>query len=169
MVLRRPALAGEVVDPVRGSLRQPVDERQPRVHLDREPPIGRRQEHAPADAERLRHEEPLPLDVSHVLDHRVRVDDVERLVAERERATVALDVGDIRIPEAEARAFVEAEGRDPLTPGVELLEDVVRPTARLAPFGTEPDLVDADIENRRVGGRTQLVHEKPKLPPARAQ
>ena len=92
VVLPRPRLPGEVVRAAGEMLGQPVDERQPRVDLDREPAVGRRQEHPSADAQRLAHERLLPLAAADVLDHGVRVDDVERAVRERQRARVALDV-----------------------------------------------------------------------------
>ena len=40
---------------------QPVDERQPRMHLDGKASVGRRQEYAPTDPERLGHEAMLAL------------------------------------------------------------------------------------------------------------
>ena len=90
--LGRGLLAGCSVDAVRDRVREPVHEREPCVHLDREPAIRRREEDAPADAERLRDEPPLPLASADVLDHGVREDDVERAVGERQRARVTLDV-----------------------------------------------------------------------------
>ena len=61
VVLPRPRLPGELVGATRDRLRQPVDERQPRVHLDREPAVRRRDEHAPPDAKRFADERLLPL------------------------------------------------------------------------------------------------------------
>ena len=51
-----------------------------------------------------RDERPLALAAADVLDHRVRVDDVEGAVGERERARVALDVGDARGSRSRKRA-----------------------------------------------------------------
>ena len=103
VVLPRPALAGEVVGAAGRRFRKPVDERQPRVHLDREPPVRRRQEDAAPDPQGLGDEAPLAVAVAHVLDHRVREDDVEGAVGERQRACVTLDVRDRGIAATEPR------------------------------------------------------------------
>ena len=91
-----------------------MDERQPGVHLDREPEVRRGDERLPGDAERLLDEAPLLLAAPDVLDHRVREDDVELSVLERQRERVALDVAHLRVPLPKPRSLVQAEGRDPL-------------------------------------------------------
>ena len=111
----------------------------------------------------------LPLPVADVLDHGVREDDVEGPVGKREGTRVALDVGDLRIPLAEPDAVVQPERGDPLAPGIELLEEVVRPAARLASGAAEADLVGADVEHRGRRGRAHLVEEEPQLPAARPE
>ena len=105
------ALPGRFVCAMREPVRKPVDERQSRVNLERETAVGCREEHAPPDAERLRHEEPLPRAVAHVLDHGVREDDVELAVGERKRAGVSLDVADVWIAGAKRGAVLETQAR----------------------------------------------------------
>ena len=61
VVLPRPRLPREVVCAPRQGLGQPVDEREPRVHLDREPAVRRRDEDPPTDAQRLADERLLAL------------------------------------------------------------------------------------------------------------
>ena len=112
---------------------QPVDERQPRVHLDREPAVRRRHEDAARDAQRLLDEAPLRLAAADVLDHGVREDDVEGAVRERQLERVALDVRDGGVALAEPLAGVQAERGDPLRPGVVLLEEVERAAAARRP------------------------------------
>ena len=130
------------------------------MHLDGEEPVRRRDDDAPADAQRLGDEPPLPLATSDVLDHRVREDDVERPVLERERAGVPLHVADAGIATAEARAVVETEGRNSLRPGVELLEEVEGPAPALVP---EAELVGSDVEHRRLRRRLKLVEKEAQL------
>ena len=103
---------------------------------------------------------------AHVLDHRVREDDVERAVREGQRARVALDVGDVRVAGAEPFAVVQTERRDALRPRVALLEEVHRRAAVSVP---EAELVGPDVEHRRIGGRPQLVEKEPQLSLPRAQ
>jgi hypothetical protein len=147
---------------MRDRVREPVNEREPRVHLDGEAPVRRGDEHAPPDPDRLRHEPTLAHGAADVLDHGVREDDVELTVRERERTGVALDVPDPRVANPEALALVEAERGDPVRPRVELLEEVERPaTAPLA----EAELVRADVEDRGLRGRAELVEEQLQLPP----
>ena len=87
----------------------------------------------------------------------------------RERARIAGHIGDLRVVAAKAGAVVQPERRDPAGPRVKLLEEVVGAAARLAPVGPEPDLVGADVEHRRRGGRANLVEKEPELPSARAK
>ena len=70
-------------------------------------------------------------------------------VRKGQRAGVALDVRDPRVALAEACPVVEAERREPLGPGVALLEEVVRRAAALPARLAERDLVDADVEDGR--------------------
>ena len=79
------------------------------MELDGEPAVRRRDEHPPADAQRLGDEGALALGRADVLDDRVREDDVEGAVGKGQRARVPLDVGDVRVGGAEAGAVVEAE------------------------------------------------------------
>jgi hypothetical protein len=132
------------------------------VQLDRETPVRGGDEHAPADADRLRHEPTLALAAADVLDYSVREDDVELTVREGERTRVALDVPDARVANTEALALVEAERGDPVRPRVELLEEVE--CAAAVPFA-ETELVGADVEDRGLGGGAELVEEKLQLPP----
>ena len=88
---------------------KPVDERQERVHLDRKPAVRRRDERPAGDAERLLDEAALLLAAADVLDHRVREDDVELAVRERQLECVALDVADARVSLPETRSFVQAD------------------------------------------------------------
>ena len=169
VVLPRPRLLREVVRTARHGLGQPVDEREPRVHLDREPAVRRGHEDPPADAQRLADERLLTHARAHVLDDGVRVHDVERRVAERERARVALHVRDVRVALPEAGAVVEAERGDPLRPRVVLLEEVVRHAATLAPRVAEGDLVHADVEHGRRHIRPHQFEEERELAPARAE
>src|SRR6187431_938839 len=155
-----------VVHTVRDGVGQPVDERKTGVHLDRKAPVRRRDEDMATDADGLGDELPLALASSDVLDDGVREHDVERAVLERQRTRVSLDVRDARIPRAEAGAVVQPERRDPLGPGVELLEEVHR---RAAVALAEAELVRADVEHRRVRRRSQLLEEEAKLALARAQ
>ena len=164
--LGRGVLACSAIGAIGERVREPVDERQARVHLDREPAVGRRQEHAAPDAERLRDEPSLALAAAHVLDHRVREDDVELAVRERQRARVTLHVLDRGVASPEARAVVKPESGDPLGPRVVLLEEVHRPAAVAL---AEAELVGSDVENRRVRVRSQLVEEQLQLPPAGAE
>ena len=136
------------------------------MHLDREPAVRRRDEHAATDPERLRYELALPRASTHVLDHGVREDDVERAVREGQRARVALDVGDVRVAGAETFAVVQAERRDALGPRIALLEEVQRRAAVSVP---EAELVGSDVEHRRRGRRPQLVEKEPQLSLSRAQ
>ena len=131
-------------------------------------PVRRRDEHAPADAERLGDEEPLPLGVTDVLDHRVREDDVEGVVVERQRARVTLDVRDLRIPTAKAAAVVEAERGHLRPPRVVLLEEVVRVAPELT--AVSPKLTSSTPTSSTVvvRPRSQLVAEQPQLSPPRA-
>ena len=97
------------------------------MHLDRKPAVRRRDERPAGDAERLLDEAALLLAPADVLDHRVREDDVELAVRERQLERVALDVADARVSLPKPRSFVQADGRDPLLPRVQLLEEVERP------------------------------------------
>ena len=136
------------------------------MHLDREAAVRGREEDAPPDAKRLRDEESLPRAVAHVLDHRVREDDVELSVGEGKRAGVSLDVADVWIASAERRAVLEPERRDLLWPRVQLLEEVERPAAVALP---EPELVGPDVEDAGARSRLKLLEEEPELAPAGAQ
>ena len=78
-------LPGGTVDAVRHGIGQPVDDGEPRVHLDREATVRRRDEHAATDPESLRDELPLTRSPTEMLDHGVREDDVERPVREGKR------------------------------------------------------------------------------------
>ena len=140
----REALSGRVVRAMRQPVWKPVHERKSRVNLDREAAIRRREEDAPPDAKRLRDEESLPHAVAHVLDHRVREDDVELPIGEGKRAGISLDVADVWIASAERGAVLEPERRDLLRPRVQLLEEVERPAAVTL---AEPELVGPDIED----------------------
>ncbi len=126
---------------------KPVHEGKSRVNLDREAAVRGGEEHAPPDAEGLRHEEKLPRAVAHVLEHGVREDDVELSVGEGKRAGVSLDVVDVRIAGTESGAVLEPQRRDLLWPRVQLLEEVERPAA--VAFA-EPELVGADVEHGRM-------------------
>ena len=169
VVLLRPGLPREVVGTRGERLGQPVDERQPRVHLDREPAIRRREEDPPPDPQRLADERLLPLAPADVLDHGVRVDDVERAVGKRERAGVALHVGDRRVPLPEPGAVVEPERRDPPRPRIALLEEVVGRAAALAARLADRHLVDPDVEHRRRRVGPHQLEEERELAPARAE
>ena len=169
VVLRRPRLPREVVGTRGERLRQPVDERQPRVHLDREPAIRRREEDPSPDPQRLPDERLLPLAPADVLDHGVRVDDVERVVGKGEGAGVALHVGDRRVPLPEPGAVVEPERRDPLRPRIALLEEVVGRAAALAARLSDRHLVDPDVEHRRRRVGAHQLEEQRELPPARTE
>ena len=83
-------------------VRQPVDNGKVRVHLDREPAVRRRDERPPADPERLGDEALLLILPAHVLDHRVREDDVEDTILERQLERVGLDVARLGVARAEA-------------------------------------------------------------------
>ena len=74
------------------------------MHLEREAAVRRGDEGAPADAQRLADELPLPLAAADVLDDGVREHDVELAVGERQRERVALHVADARVALAEAIA-----------------------------------------------------------------
>ena len=166
VVLRGELLAGHPVDTVRESVREPVHEREPGVHLDREPAVGSRDERAVPDPERLGDELPLTVAPTDVLDHRIREDDVELAVSERERAGVSLHVPDPGVASAEPGAVLEAERRDPSRPGVELLEEVERAAAVVLP---EAELVGAHVEHRRLRRRLELLEEETELSPTRAE
>ena len=147
-------------------LRQPVHERQPRVHLEREPAVRRRHERAARHAQRLGDEAPLLLAPADVLDHGVRERDVEGAVLEGQREGVALDVARLAIALAETLALVQPERGDPRRPGVELLEEVERAAARVL---AEAEVVDSDVEHRRLLGRRHRLHEEAELPPPGAE
>ncbi len=131
--------------------------------------FGCREEHATPDPQRFADECLLPVPPADVLDHGVRVDDVEGVVGERQGARVALDVRDTRVPLPEARAVVETERREPRRPRICLLEDVVGRAAALAAGLTERDLVDPDVEHRRLGSRPHELPEQGELAPSRAE
>ena len=80
---------------------------QARVHLDREATVGRCDEHATADPDGLGDHRALPMAIADVLDHRIGEHDVELTVREGERARVALNVRDLRIPGTKALPFVQ--------------------------------------------------------------
>src|SRR4029079_9180933 len=82
-------------------------------------------------------------------------------------AGVTLDVRDLRVALTEACPVVEPERREPLGPGIALLEEVVRGAAGLPARLAERDLVDADVEDRGGRVRPQLVEEERQLPPPR--
>ena len=119
------------------------------------------------DAERLLDEAALLLAAADVLDHGVREDDVELAVRERQVEGVALDVARARVALPEPRPFVQAERRDPLRPGVELLEEVERPAT--APLLAEGGVVDSDVQHRGLRGRRHRLHEERELAPPRTQ
>ena len=145
---------------VREAVGQPVDDRKPGVHLERETAVRCRDEGLPADPERLRDELPLLLAVADVLDDGIREDDVERAVEERERERVTLNVADSRIALAKPKSVVQAECRDPLRPRVELLEEVQR---RAVVALVEAELVRADVQHGRLLGGLELVEEELEL------
>src|SRR5262245_13719443 len=159
-------LSGHAVHAVRDRVRQPVDERKTGVHLDRKAAVRRRDEDAATDANGLGDELPLALPPSDVLDDGVREHDVERAILERQRARVALDVRHVRVARAETGPVVQPECRDPLRPGVQLLEEVHRGAAVAL---AEAELVGADVEHRRVRRRSQLLEKEAELALARTQ
>jgi hypothetical protein len=143
-----------------------VHERQARVDLDRKHAVRRGDENTPPDPQRLGDKTALPFAAADVLDDGVREDDVESAVLERERAGVALHVANARVPLTKAHALVQAERRDLLWPGIELLEEV----ERRAPVAlAEAELVRADVEHGRLRRRRKLVEEEPQLSPSRAE
>ena len=166
MYLVREALPSCTVNTVGDSVGEPVHEREPRVHLDGKATVRRRDERAPTDPECLYDEPTLTLTAAHVLDNGVREDDVELAVSERKRAGVSLDVADRRVASTETGPIVEPERRDPLGPGIVLLEEVQGPAAVAL---SEAELVGAHVENRRVRRGLELVEEELELAPARAQ
>ena len=89
-------------------VRQPVDERQARVHLDREPAVRRRHEGAPGDAQRLVDEAALlrsrPPTCSITAFEKTTSNSPS---AKGRRERVALDVARLRVALAEARPFVQ--------------------------------------------------------------
>ena len=101
-----------------------------------------------------------PVRVPDVLDHRIREDDVELAVRERQAARVALDVPNRGVPAREARPVVQPEGGDALGPRIVLLEEVERAAAVAL---SETALVGTDVEHRRLRRRLQLVEEEPQL------
>ncbi len=137
-----------------------MDERQPGVHLHREASVGRRDERPAADAKCFCHEAPLADAVPDVLDHRIREDDVELAVGERQVASVALDVPNRGVPAREARPVVQPEGGDALGPRIALLEEVERAAAVAL---SETQLVGTHVEHRCLRRRLQLVQEEPQL------
>jgi len=164
--LRRRALPYPPVDAVGDPVREPVHEGKPRVDLDREAAVRRRDEHAAPDPQRLGDEALLALSTADVLDHRVREHDVERTVLEGERARVALHIADFRVAGTKAGAVVETERGDALRPRIHLLEEVERPAAVAL---AEGELVGTDIEHRGVGSRVQLLEEELELAPSGAK
>jgi hypothetical protein len=136
------------------------------MDLDRETAVRGRDEDPAADPERLRYEPALLLSAADMLDHRVREHDVELAVGERERACVSLHVADARIAGTEALTVLEPEGGDALGPRVVLLEEVERAASLLL---AEAELVCADVEDRRLGRRLELVEEQLQLAPPRPE
>jgi len=59
--LRREALSDSAIHAVRKTIGEPVHQRKPRVHFDREATVRSRDEHPAAYADRLRHQLLLPL------------------------------------------------------------------------------------------------------------
>ena len=108
------------------------------MHLDGEAPIRRRDEDTAPDPDRLGHELPLALASADVLDDGVRKDDVELAVGEGQRARIALHVWNLWVTGTEAGAVVEAERRDPIGRGVQLVEE----EPKLALARAEGDGVD---------------------------
>ena len=87
---------------VAGAARQPVHQRQQRVHLDREPAVRRGHVHAARYATELGHEPLLVGAAADVLHHRVAEADVKAAVGERQPAAVGDHRGDAREGGAEA-------------------------------------------------------------------
>ena len=124
---------------------QPVHEREQRVHLEREPPVRRRDEDAACDAAELVHEPPLPVAAAgDVLDDRVREAEVERAVGERQLAPVGSNRVHLWERSDEAIELGVADGGDPVGPGIHRLEEVV---ARAA---AERRIGHADVDDRRL-------------------
>ena len=104
--------------PLARARRQPVHERQQRVHLEREPAVRRRHEHAPRDAAELVHEAPLPLAAAgDVLDDGVREAEVELAVGERQLAAVGAHGAHLRERGREPVELGVPDAGDPLRPG----------------------------------------------------
>jgi hypothetical protein len=102
-----------------------VDERQPRVHLDRKQPIRRGDENAAAgNTEALADHQALVGVASHVLDDGTRVHVVERAIAERHAGGASMDEAKAGIPSLEVGRILQAEAGDPVLEGIELLEIV---------------------------------------------
>ena len=143
----------------RGPSRKPVDERQQRVRVDREPAVRRRHEDLPGDAAELGDEPPLPVPAAgDVLDDGVREAEVELAVGERQLAPVGADRRDGREGGGEAIELGVADGGDPLGPRVERLEEVV---ARAA---AERRVGDADVDDGRLRAGLEEVEEEAQLP-----
>ena len=125
--LARPAsVPGQSEDAVADRPRQPVDERQQRVGIDRKPGVRRGDEDASAGSHELVDEPPLVVGSAHVFDHGVGEAEVEGLVVERQSTTVGLDELHRWKLEAEGGHVHQADRRD--LPGVRVagFEEVVR-------------------------------------------
>ena len=151
--------SGEPVRGVRDAVGEPVHKGQSRVHLDREPAI-RVVTNTRRPTRSARHEEPLPHPIAHVLDHRIREDDVERTVGEGEGTRISLHIRDVWIPRAEPDAVLEPERGNASGPRVQLLQEIERPAAVTL---AEPELVGSDIEEGRLRGRLELVEKSRSL------
>ena len=134
------------------ALGQPVDEREPRVHLDREPAVRRRDEDATPDAQRLADER-----LAAARDRRrarSRRSSSTTSKAPSANGSAHASPWTYAMPRIARPGSASPSWRPSAVirsrPGVVLLEEVVRRAAALAAGLAERDLVDADVEHRRL-------------------
>ena len=126
------------------------------MDLDRKTSIRRGDEDAPGDPAELVHEPALGVPVADVLDDSVREGDLELCVGERERATIGANGRHAGKRGLEPLEILRRDSRDPLGPGVDRLEEVMRSVHPLA----GPAVGDPDVHDRRLRCRRHVLEEE---------